>query len=159
MRHIKGNRGFSLVELIIVMAILVALVAVIAPAYLKYVKRSNDTVLSNCAEEILHAASGEYAVGHLTGQGQIVIKKSSAGQLDILMNKNADGSDKADSGLVYENPDSDETFPDVLGIDQSREIKSEKIFIIMITSKDGAPYIANPEDAQIEMVTQDGEGD
>ena len=159
MRHGKNNRGFSLVELIIVMAILVALVAVVAPAYLKYVKRSNDAVLSNCAEEILHAASGEYAMGHLTGQGQIVIKRSATGQLDILMNKNADGSDKADSELVYDNPDTGETFPDVLGIDQTREIKSEKIYIIVITSKDGAPYIANPEDAQIELVTQDGEGD
>lgn len=159
MRHLKGNRGFSLVELIIVMAILVALVAVLAPQYIKYVHRSNDAVLANCAEEILHAASGEYAIGHLTGQGQIVIKKSAAGQLDILLNKNADGSDKSDSALVYENPDSDETFPDVLNIDQSREIKSDKIYIITITSKSGAPYITNPEDAEIDMDTQEGEGD
>ena len=35
-----NNKGFSLVELIIVIAIMVILVAVLAPQYLKYVEKS-----------------------------------------------------------------------------------------------------------------------
>ena len=41
MKGIKtNNKGFSLVELIIVIAIMAILVAVLAPQYLKYVERS-----------------------------------------------------------------------------------------------------------------------
>ena len=43
-----NNKGFSLVELIIVIAIMAVLVVVLAPQYLKYVERSrNSTDLQN----------------------------------------------------------------------------------------------------------------
>lgn len=43
-----NNKGFSLVELIIVIAIMAVLVVVLAPQYLKYVERSrNSTDISN----------------------------------------------------------------------------------------------------------------
>jgi prepilin-type N-terminal cleavage/methylation domain-containing protein len=159
MRHSKNNKGFSLVELIIVMAILVALVAVLAPAYLRYVERSRDAVLSNCAEDILHAANGEYAMGHLTGEGKIIIKAGPDRLLLIEMNKNPDGTDDASSALVYDNGENDDTFADLCGIDDTKEIKSDKVFIITIDSKSGAPHISNPEDANIEMTMQDPDGD
>lgn len=38
------NKGFSLLELIIVMAILAALIVIIVPQYLKYVERSRNAV-------------------------------------------------------------------------------------------------------------------
>lgn len=46
-----NNKGFSLVELIIVIAIMAILVAVLAPQYLKYVERSrNSTDIDNATE-------------------------------------------------------------------------------------------------------------
>ena len=51
----KANKGFSLVELIIVMAIMVALVAVLAPQYIRYLTRSRNAVVTNAAEDILTA--------------------------------------------------------------------------------------------------------
>lgn len=45
-----NNKGFSLVELIIVIAIMAVLVAVLAPQYMKYVERSrNSTDRDNAA--------------------------------------------------------------------------------------------------------------
>lgn len=46
-----NNKGFSLVELIIVIAIMAILIVVLAPQYLKYVERSrNSTDLQTAAE-------------------------------------------------------------------------------------------------------------
>ena len=51
----KSNGGFSLVELIIVIAIMAALVAILAPQYIKYVEKSRATV---CASNLEQAAEG-----------------------------------------------------------------------------------------------------
>ena len=46
-----NNKGFSLVELIIVIAIMAILIVVLAPQYLKYVERSrNSTDMQNATE-------------------------------------------------------------------------------------------------------------
>ncbi len=42
-KSIKNNCGFSLVELVIVIAIMAVLIAVLAPMYFKYVERSKET--------------------------------------------------------------------------------------------------------------------
>lgn len=64
----KDNKGFSLVELIIVIAIMAVLVGLLAPQYLKYVNNSKvSTDISN-AQEIATAvnvafADDQYAAG------------------------------------------------------------------------------------------------
>ena len=56
---IKSNKGFSLVELIIVIAIMAVLVAVLAPVYLKYVEQSKvttDTEIASAVHDALAVA-------------------------------------------------------------------------------------------------------
>ena len=55
MKNRKNNKGFSLVELIVVVAIMAVLVGVLAPAYLKYVENSREKKDLNNIEEVRHA--------------------------------------------------------------------------------------------------------
>lgn len=54
-RRLLGNKGFSLVELIIVIAIMAVLMAVLAPQLLKYVEKSRIQADETAASEILNA--------------------------------------------------------------------------------------------------------
>lgn len=49
------NKGFSLVELIVVVAIMAVLVGILAPAYLSYVEKTRRGADEDAAEEIRHA--------------------------------------------------------------------------------------------------------
>ncbi len=58
-RSKKKNGGFTLVELIIVIAIMAALVAVLAPQYIQYVNKSRTTADQSTADSILSACRVE----------------------------------------------------------------------------------------------------
>jgi prepilin-type N-terminal cleavage/methylation domain-containing protein len=49
-----ANKGFSLVELIIVIAIMAALIAILAPQFVKYIERSRVAADDATAEELLN---------------------------------------------------------------------------------------------------------
>ena len=73
-----NNKGFSLVELIIVIAIMAILIVVLAPQYLKYVERSrNSTDVSNATEIVtalqVYAADPDAKVSIPTTVGSIAI--------------------------------------------------------------------------------------
>ena len=72
----KSNKGFTLVELIIVVAIIAILTAVVAPQYVKYVEKSRDSVMEAAANEVLTMAKAEAAVGSFTTGGKITVSKT-----------------------------------------------------------------------------------
>lgn len=51
----KDNKGFSLVELIVVVAIMAILVGLVAPQYLKYVEKSKKSADANNLDEMVRA--------------------------------------------------------------------------------------------------------
>ena len=55
LRKSLGNEGFTLVELIIVIAIIAVLVAILAPQYIKYVEKSRQASDISAADSILSA--------------------------------------------------------------------------------------------------------
>lgn len=59
----KNNKGFTLVELIIVIAILGVLMAVMVPQYIKYVDKAKAGTDMAALGEILHAAEIDAALG------------------------------------------------------------------------------------------------
>lgn len=55
MNNKKNNKGFSLVELIVVVAIMAVLVGVLAPAYLRYVEKSRVQKDISAVSEVVNA--------------------------------------------------------------------------------------------------------
>ena len=66
-KKMKNNKGFSLVELIIVIAIMAVLVAVLAPQFLKYVEKSRNSTDAQNATAIVSALQTYYVDPDATG--------------------------------------------------------------------------------------------
>lgn len=54
-RYMRGNKGFSIIELIVVIAIMAVLVGVIAPWYVRYVEKTKRTLDAQNAEAIVES--------------------------------------------------------------------------------------------------------
>lgn len=100
MKKEMNNKGFSLVELIIVIAIMVILIAVLAPQYLRYVEKSRVSSDQNTVVEYINAmqtvasdpdisldSSKDYSVtlgsnGKITVSGELTTVLTTYGILD-----------------------------------------------------------------------------
>lgn len=84
----KNNKGFSLVELIIVIAIMAVLMAVLAPQFLRYVERSrlqsDNTAIGEIANACKVAATNEAVAGAVaTGDITVTIPVTTAAALSL----------------------------------------------------------------------------
>jgi len=74
-----NNKGFSLVELIVVIAIMAVLVGVLAPQFIKYVESSRRSTDVSNAENIRSAVLADIADGAITGSGSSSCTTSGTG--------------------------------------------------------------------------------
>ncbi len=70
----KNNKGFSLVELIIVIAIMAVLIAVLAPQFIKYVEQSRRSRDIQTADQIREAFLADIAEGSTVGHGSMEVE-------------------------------------------------------------------------------------
>ena len=83
-----NNKGFSLVELIVVIAIMAVLVGVLAPQFIKYVESSRRSTDVSNAETIRSAVLADIAEGLLSGTGSkstcTACSPSTLGEIPVL---------------------------------------------------------------------------
>ena len=70
----EENKGFSLVELVIVIAIMAVLVAILAPLFIKYVEQSRRSRDIQTADRIREAFLADIAEGSTAGAGSVEVE-------------------------------------------------------------------------------------
>lgn len=91
----RKNKGFSLVELIIVIAIMAILVGVMAPQLIKYIEKSKvsaDTQLCGTVQTALVTALADPQVNDATTYNTEFTALTSAGDVSVALNQTAIGS-------------------------------------------------------------------
>ena len=93
----KDNKGFSLVELIIVIAIMAVLVGVLAPQFIKYVEQSRRSRDIQTAQEIREAVLAAIADGSFVG-GSNSLAQANMTTLDTISEEPKVSGNKVPSG-------------------------------------------------------------
>lgn len=82
----RNNKGFSLVELIVVIAVMAVLVVVLAPAYLRYVDKAKVQKDVSAVSEVVQSikiAAAEEAVAEEIAETGTAVQITSAGVISV----------------------------------------------------------------------------
>lgn len=116
----KNNKGFSLVELIIVIAIMAVLIGLLAPQYLKFVQKSKVSADLSNAQALATAYNAAFAEGSVTAstysssaQGACSVQwpdvkattGKSAADWSVVISADGVSQVKIDSAVLYPAPD------------------------------------------------------
>lgn len=136
-----NSKGFSLIELIIVIAIMVALIAVMAPNFVKYIQKSHDAVVTAAAEDVLSFIKAEWAGGSLNGKGTIRVGAKTVNGKKVITAEFVSGGEYGNNTLTYwcetdEGYAGDgqdiERFKKYCGVDEDKPIKSDLCYYITV---------------------------
>lgn len=121
----RNNKGFSLVELIIVIAIMAILAGVLAPQFVKYIGRSRTSTDIQNAQQIATALSAEFAdTARATEVTQQVVSDANSTKAWDDTTKDADANNRSQKdvfgGVPKVKADSDYHF--VYSITKSGEV-------------------------------------
>ena len=97
-RNVLGNKGFSLVELIIVIAIMAVLMAVLAPQLIKYVEKSRVQADDTFYSELRHAvevALADDAIYSAIATDDTVVWDCGDGTITVVCTGTADAAMEA----------------------------------------------------------------
>jgi type IV pilus assembly protein PilA len=106
LKRLRDSKGFTLIELMIVVAIIGILAAVAVPAFMKYMKRARTTEAAPNLKKIFDGAKGYFEKGATVTRAGVPVVVQFPGSATITPStkccSNADGSGKC-SGTNWDN--------------------------------------------------------
>lgn len=131
----KNKKGFSLVELIIVIAIMVALIAVMAPSFVKYVQKSRDSALATAAESLYTAMQTYYGDPDESPAGAVTLYVWAKGGESIKISDTA-----FQTGTIVNATDADDAgkIVKIAGVDTSKTMGKASVYYTLTATAPAA---------------------